>query len=234
MTEAPERKALAFDEIQEVIDALRRAGHRLSTPARVVLQALFAADGPVSAERVAGGLGGRFMPLELTSVYRNLERLQHLGVVTHVHMPHGPGLYALTRGGDREYLVCERCGEVTSVDPARLDGVREQVHDAFGYHVRFSHFPLHGFCAACAASLGSGQSRPPARIPKGIAVPHVEHDHVHSHEHRHGDVVHSHPHTAHDHRHVEHEHEHSHGDLVHSHPHPHEAGLEHEHGHEHT
>ena len=33
--------------------------------------------------------------LERTSVYRNLERLEALGVVSHVHVGHGPGLYAL-------------------------------------------------------------------------------------------------------------------------------------------
>jgi Fur family ferric uptake transcriptional regulator len=109
-----------------------------------VLEALFAADGPVSAERLADD------DLEVASVYRNLERLQRLGAVRHVHFGHGPGLYVLARGREREYLVCDRCGGVTALDPAKLDPFRDQLLHAFGHHARFSHFAIHGHCADCA------------------------------------------------------------------------------------
>ena len=124
MTVAPDRRPRSFDSIDEVAEALRGAGHRLTTPARLVIEGLFAAEGPISAERLAERAGSAGAPLELTSVYRNLERLEALGVVSHVHVGHGAGLYALARGHDPEYLVCERCGRVTEVDPAALDGVR--------------------------------------------------------------------------------------------------------------
>jgi Fur family ferric uptake transcriptional regulator len=150
MTLAPERRPLAFERIEDVVDALRHAGHRVSAPARLVLEALFDADAPVSAERIADGLGGRLQRLELTSVYRNLERLEQLGVVRHVHAGHGPGLYALSRGGDDEYLVCERCGGVTVAGPGDLDAIREVLRRQFGHEARFSHFPIHGLCAKCA------------------------------------------------------------------------------------
>ena len=75
-----------------------------------MLEALFLADGPVSAEELAAGLGGQVPPSDLASVYRNLETLERHGVVRHVHLGHGPGRYALAGTGEREYLVCERCG----------------------------------------------------------------------------------------------------------------------------
>ncbi|WP_051324489.1 Fur family transcriptional regulator [Candidatus Solirubrobacter pratensis] len=144
MTLAPEREPLEFQTIDDVLAALRRAGHRVTLPARTVLEALFAAPGPLAAEQIAPSL-------EPASVYRNLERLQQLGVVTHVHVGHGPGRYVLARGGEREYLVCERCGRITTVEPAQLDRVRELVRTAFGHEARFTHFPIHGRCAGCAA-----------------------------------------------------------------------------------
>ena len=156
MTVAPERRPRSFDSIDEVADALREAGHRLTTPARLIIEGLFAAEGPISAERLAERAGSGGTALELTSVYRNLERLERLGVVSHVHVGHGAGLYALARGRDREYLVCERCGRVTEVDPAALDGVREELHRRFGYEVRFRHFPIHGLCEACAQAARGG------------------------------------------------------------------------------
>ena len=122
VTTAPERRPLAFAGVDEMLATLREAGHRVSAPATLVIEALFAAEGPVSAEALASA------GLERTSVYRNLERLEALGVVSHVHVGHGPGLYALVRGADSEYLTCDGCGRITTLDPAALDGVRAALH----------------------------------------------------------------------------------------------------------
>lgn len=200
MTVAPHRPALAFADLDEALAALRRAGCRVSAARRVLLEALFAAEGPVSAERLADGLGGRLMPSDLTSVYRNLERLEELGVVRHVHLGHGPGLYVLA-GEEREYLVCERCDAVRTAQPGDLDAVRENIRERFGYEARFSHFPILGLCARCAATGAEQEGR---RAATGEPT----HEHGHPHEHRHGDRLHAHPHTRGEGPEGEHEHTH--------------------------
>jgi Fur family ferric uptake transcriptional regulator len=146
MTRAHRSPPLEFRDIDDVAAALRERGERFSTPRRLVLEALFAAEAPVSAEQLATATG-----VEPTSVYRSLERLEELGAVAHTHIGHGPGLYALTGRGEREYLVCERCGAVTAVAPERLDAVRALIRADFGHAAEFGHFPIGGLCAACAA-----------------------------------------------------------------------------------
>jgi Fur family ferric uptake transcriptional regulator len=156
MTVAPLRQPKSFQSVEEAIAALREAGHRVTAPARQVLGTLFAADGPLSAERIVDASRRGDAPLELTSVYRNLERLEQLGIVGHVHLGHGPGLYALTRDGDREYLVCDRCGRVTALEQDALDPVRATLERSFGHHARFSHFAIHGHCEACMQAIRAG------------------------------------------------------------------------------
>jgi Fur family transcriptional regulator, ferric uptake regulator len=201
MTLAPDSPALECRSLTDAVAALRDRGLRLSTARRLVLEALFDADGPVSAEHLT-----RRLRLEESSVYRNLELLESHGLVRHVHLGHGPGLYALRSHGEREYLYCERCGAVRALAPEELDPVRERVKEQFGYEARFTHFAIVGTCPTC--------SRDP-----------------HTHDHRHDDgTVHEQAHAEH---HAEHEHEHSHGDRVHSHPHAHRDGPEDEHQHGH-
>jgi Fur family ferric uptake transcriptional regulator len=183
MTVSPQAEPLDFENIEDVFAALRERGHRISTPRRLVLEALFAAEGPVSAQFIADGLDGKLAELDRTSVYRNLEQLEELGVVRHVHLGHGPSLYRLVGDGETEYLACERCGRVTSVEPSELDPVREQIRKEFGYEANFGHFPVVGLCRRCSAEA-AGKSR-------GRAKPGAEHQHshggyVHSHPHRHG------------------------------------------------
>ena len=144
MTAAPDVERLSFQDIGEAVAALRERGLRLSTPRRLVLEALFEAETPVSAEHLARRLG-----VELTSVYRNLELLERHGLVRHVHLGHGPGLYVLVGAGEREYLYCDRCGSVQPVAPQELDGVRQRIREQFGYDARFTHFPVVGVCPEC-------------------------------------------------------------------------------------
>ena len=176
MTIAPDAPALKFDTLQEAVAAIRQDGLRLSTARRLILEALFAAEGPVAAPYLV-----ETVSIDESSVYRNLEVLESHGLVRHVHLGHGPGLYVLLGGEEVEWLYCERCAKVTSVTPERLDPVREAVRREFGYVPRFTHFAIVGLCAQCAAD--------PDR-----AAPTATGDGAHDHAHSHGEYVHSHPH----------------------------------------
>jgi Fur family ferric uptake transcriptional regulator len=121
-------------DLEAAFAVVRAHGLRLSTARRLVLEALYEHDEALPADRLAGDL-------DIASVYRNLEALEQIG----------PGLYARASLGGREYLVCDACGAVVAVDPARLDGVRALIRREFGYEARFTHFPIAGLCPQCAA-----------------------------------------------------------------------------------
>jgi Fur family ferric uptake transcriptional regulator len=201
MTVAPQVDALPVDDLEAAVAALRRRGLRVSIARRLVLELLFAAGGPVSAEHVASQL-----TIDAASVYRNLEMLERHGLVHHVHLGHGPGLYVLVGRRESEYLYCDRCATVDAVAPERLDPVRAELRRTFGYAVRFTHFPLVGLCPACAAAAGTAGEGALGGAPSsagsgagGVGRAPVdaggERASGHEHDHSHGDLVHSHPHV---------------------------------------
>jgi Fur family ferric uptake transcriptional regulator len=136
--------------------ALRRRGLRLSAARRLVLEALFAAGRPVAAEEIAAGVGGRVPPSDLASVYRNLEVLERLGLVRHLHLGHGAGRYA-PAGRRDELVACERCGACAALPAATVAAIRAAVRAAVGFEAHFSHFPLPGLCPACAARRATSE-----------------------------------------------------------------------------
>lgn len=142
--------SLEAPDVESAVEALRARGMRISSARRLVLEALYAADAPISAEQIADGLAGRLPRSDLASVYRNLETLEQVGLVRHSHLGHGPGLYMPTGAREREYLVCDSCSAVKAVEPSEMDAVRALIHERFGYEARFSHFPILGLCADCA------------------------------------------------------------------------------------
>lgn len=149
MTTAHRGERVEAETLEAAVAALRARGLRLSAARRLVLEALYSTDAPLSAEQIADGIGA--LPAsDLASVYRNLETLERLGLVRHVHLGHGAGRY-VRAGREREYLVCERCGLQRAVPPEQLEGVRQAVREATGFAASFSHFPIVGECEECAA-----------------------------------------------------------------------------------
>jgi Fur family ferric uptake transcriptional regulator len=144
MTVAHRTEALLAPSLTAAVVALRTRGMRVSSTRRALLERLFRAPQPLTAEQLAGGL-------DLASVYRNLDALEAVGLVRHVHVGHGPGLYALAGPRDTGYAACERCGNHTALEPDALAAVHAAVLCATGFDGDFSHFPIVGVCPGCAA-----------------------------------------------------------------------------------
>ena len=140
------RHVSAGRELRSAIALMRERGLRVSAARRLVLEALLAADGPMSAEQIAEGIGGRVPSSDIASVYRNLQAFDDIGLVRHVHLGHGPGLHALAMAGEKEYLTCERCAEFLALPQEELDAVRTLIERRFGYRASFTHFPIVGLC----------------------------------------------------------------------------------------
>jgi Fur family ferric uptake transcriptional regulator len=150
---SPGAPELPKADLQSALSWMRERGLRVSAARRLVVEALLAADGPMSAEQIAHGIGGRVPSSDIASVYRNLQAFEDIGLVRHVHLGHGPGLHALAVAGAREYLTCERCADYQAVSPHELDAVRDQIERQFGYRASFTHFPIVGLCPSCAAAV---------------------------------------------------------------------------------
>jgi Fur family transcriptional regulator, ferric uptake regulator len=173
VSESPKVPRIVVADAREAIATLRGRGLRLSTARRLVVEALFAADGPASAVHLA-----RDLRLDESSVYRNLEVLEQHGLVHHLHLGHSPGLYVISGREDSEYLYCPDCARVTAVPPAELDPIREQIRARFGYTAEFTHFAIVGRCAACSEG-GPQDDATDTGSPIGVAHSHGNYIHAH-------------------------------------------------------
>src|SRR5215218_2910768 len=138
MTVAHRTQALLAPSLTAAVVALRTRGMRVSSTRRVLLERLFRAPQPLAGA------------LDLASVYRNLDALEAVGLVRHVHVGHGPGLYALAGRREGGYAACERCGRHAALARSELAAVHAAVLRATGFTSDFSHSPIVGLCPDCA------------------------------------------------------------------------------------
>ncbi|HRF47011.1 MAG TPA: transcriptional repressor [Anaerolineales bacterium] len=92
----------------EIYDRLRAAGYRLTTPRRVLVDLLCAADGPLCAEQVHAQVGATGM--NLSTVYRNLNRFVDLGWLERMPGLEGQRRYRVRTGGPVAQVLCLDCG----------------------------------------------------------------------------------------------------------------------------
>ena len=133
-----------------MLDALRASGVRITAPRRAVVTALVEADDHLGADELAARVASAEPDVHLSTVYRTLDALERIGVVTHVHLGHGRAVYHLT---DRlhQHAVCEDCGAVVELPDDVLDDVRARLRRETGFEVDPHHFALVGRCGSCAS-----------------------------------------------------------------------------------
>jgi Ferric uptake regulator family len=85
-----------LSSVVEVLALVRAKGGRATPPRRTLLEVLFEADGHLSAEELAATVQAKTPEVHISTIYRNLEDLQRLGVVVHSHLGHGPATYQLS------------------------------------------------------------------------------------------------------------------------------------------
>ena len=147
MTIASQLRPVGVDLLTDALALLRRQGVRLTGSRQAVLEVLFADATLRTAEEIAS-----VAYVDLASAYRNLETLEQLGLVRHIHLGHGPGRYVLSGAAEAGYVTCEQCGAVAPLDALTLAAVREVVFQHTGFEPRFTHFPIVGRCGTCAAT----------------------------------------------------------------------------------
>jgi Fe2+ or Zn2+ uptake regulation protein len=98
------------------------------------------------------------------TVYRTLDTLSALGVVSHVHLGHGPTAYHLASAPAHVHAQCRTCGRVVELPPDLLDPVRDAAARVAGFRLAAEHVALSGTCADCAVSAADHR----------VADPHAE------------------------------------------------------------
>ena len=118
---------------ERIIDAVRALGH--ATP-----------DGLAAAVARDGGPA-----LSLSTIYRNLDALEQVGVVSHTHLDHRSPTYHLADHADHVHLVCLTCGTVIECEVEAADPFVGNLLSRHGFVADMKHMAVHGWCAACSA-----------------------------------------------------------------------------------
>jgi Fur family ferric uptake transcriptional regulator len=137
-----------FSGVDDVLAVVRSGGGRATLSRRLLLKVLFDAEGPMTAEELAVAVQNRAPDVHMSTIYRNLDELQRLGVIVHSHLGHGPATYQLASLAHAHFL-CEECGATIEAPDELFQSLARRAQSRFGFSIDPRHFAIVGRCAAC-------------------------------------------------------------------------------------
>jgi Fur family ferric uptake transcriptional regulator len=127
---------------------LRSRGLRLTAQRQLVLEAVYEL-GHATPDQVHNKVAETAAGVNITTVYRTLELLEELGLVTHAHLSHGSPTFHAVGDDQHVHLVCRICGGISEVPPVVLAELSGRLETEQGFRIDIGHVALFGVCGGC-------------------------------------------------------------------------------------
>ncbi|MGH2752674.1 MAG: Fur family transcriptional regulator [Actinomycetota bacterium] len=146
-------------DAEGVLELLRQRGHRMTAQRRALVVEIMNTSGHIAPAEVAERVQQRVPGVNPSTVYRTLELLEEVGVLTHAHVERGSEYHHAHRH-DHVHLICSSCGVERSLPIATLGEVGEDFERATGFRPDFTHYAVWGLCEDCKNQRRNDGSKP--------------------------------------------------------------------------
>ena len=136
----------------------RHHGFRFTLPREVILDFLHRAKGHVSAEDIYFRIHPVCPHIGLTTVYRTLDLLNRMGLVTKFDFGDGKARYEIVKDGDsshHHHLVCRKCSRVIDYtdfvkeETRFIKKIEEELSKKYNFEIDSHQIHFQGLCSKC-------------------------------------------------------------------------------------
>jgi len=136
-------------QFKEASESLRELGYRLTPQRMLILTALQQSNDHVSAEEIHVQVRAKYPHVNISTIYRTLELLKNLGLVTETDLGSGRFRYHFADKGHHHHLICERCGATIEVDESLFLPLKRTLLNEHGFRANINHLAIFGRCTKC-------------------------------------------------------------------------------------
>jgi len=133
---------------ESVLELLRSQGLRTTPQRRAIVAEIMATQGHISPAAVASAVRQRVPGVNPSTIYRTLDLLEDLGVLSHAHLESGAE-YHHRSDSQHVHLTCSSCGSEDSLSMAEAARLRDLIRDHRGFNPDLTHFAISGLCSHC-------------------------------------------------------------------------------------
>lgn len=115
---------------------------------RAIVAEIMSTTGHINPSEVARRVRERVPGVNPSTIYRTVDLLEELGVLSHSHLESGPEYHRSDESG-HVHLVCSRCGAHDSLSLEEAENLRRIIGAHHSFAPDLTHFAISGVCAAC-------------------------------------------------------------------------------------
>lgn len=139
----------------DVRESLRSRGLRWTPQRRQILEVLEATDGHITGSELVDRCRELDPSTTPSTVYRTLDMLEELGVVSHSHMLDGREEFHVRPTTEHGHLVCDLCGASWELSEGEARPIVRTMKRSRDFDVAIGHLTIVGRCAACREASAS-------------------------------------------------------------------------------
>jgi len=128
---------------------LAKQGYRLTPQRLMILAAIENSENHISAEEIYAQVTARYPSVNISTVYRTLELLTQLGLVTETDLGEGRVRYHPAEKGHHHHLVCRQCGAIIDLDESLLTPLKSALLREYRFCADLKHLAILGRCVNC-------------------------------------------------------------------------------------
>ncbi len=134
----------------DIVSKLSEQGYRLTPQRMMVLSAIENSDNHISAEEIYVQVIAKYPHVNISTVYRTLELLKRLGLVTETDLGGGRVRYHPADKGHHHHLVCQECGRIIDLDESVLSSLKSTLLREYKFSADLRHLAIFGRCPNCS------------------------------------------------------------------------------------
>ncbi len=132
-----------------IVEKLAEKGYRLTPQRLLIVSVIEASDVHISAEEIYAQVVAKYPHVNISTVYRTLELLKQLGLVTETDFGEGRVRYHPAEKGHHHHLVCTECGAVIDLDESSLSSLKSMLLREYKFTADLKHLAIFGRCGKC-------------------------------------------------------------------------------------
>jgi len=135
---------------EDIVSKLSELGYRLTPQRMMILSAIERSDDHISAEEIYAQVVAKYPNVNISTVYRTLELLKRLGLVTETDLGGGRLRYHPVGKGHHHHLVCQECGAIIALDESLLSSLKSALLREYKFSADLRHLAIFGRCVKCS------------------------------------------------------------------------------------
>ena len=133
----------------DIIGKLSEKGYRLTPQRMMVLTAIENSANHISAEEIYAQVIAKYPHVNISTVYRTMDLLKKLGLVTETDLGGGRVRYHPADRGRHHHLVCQECGTIIDLDESVLSSLKNTLRREYKFDADLRHLAIFGRCGKC-------------------------------------------------------------------------------------